>query len=97
MKEGLSERVVSGVLGFVVSLEPPSEEETEGEPGIEICGTGGAGSGGWSCSVGGFVVEWLATDEIVERRLLFLSFLLFLFAVDSGRGEPATEPGAVLR
>jgi hypothetical protein len=49
--------VVIGVLGFVVSLEPPSDEETEGEAGIEICGTGGVGSGGCGCSVGGLVVE----------------------------------------
>ena len=39
--------MVIGVLGFVVSLpEPPMDEETEGEAGIEICGTEGAGSGG---------------------------------------------------
>ena len=35
-----------GVLGFVVSLEPPSDEETEGEAGIDIWGTERAGSGG---------------------------------------------------
>lgn len=42
-------------------------------------------------------MEWLATDVMVERRLLFLSFLLFLLTVDSGMGEPATEPGVVSR
>lgn len=46
MNEGLSDRVVIGVLGFVVSLEPPIEEETEGDGGIEISGIGGAGAGG---------------------------------------------------
>jgi hypothetical protein len=35
-----------GVLGFVVSLEPPIEEETEGDAGIEIWGIGGTGAGG---------------------------------------------------
>ena len=33
----------------------------------------------------------LIADAMVERRLLVLSFLPFL-PVDSGRGEPATEP-----
>ena len=41
MKEGLSERVVIGVFCFVVSPEPPIEEETAGESGIEISGIAG--------------------------------------------------------
>lgn len=89
-KEGLSDRVLIGVLGFVVSLEP-NDEETEGESGIVIRGTRGADSGGWGCSIGGLAVKLLA-DVIVERKLLFLSFLLFLPGVDSGRGEPVTAP-----
>ena len=43
------------------------------------------------------MVEWLA-EEIVERRLLFLSFLSFLpflLTVDSGRTEPAVDPATV--
>ena len=90
MKEGLIERVVIGVFCFVVSPEPPSEEETEGESGIEISGS----AGGWGCSVGGLVVGWLA-EVIVERRLLFLSFLPFLLIVDSGRTDPAVDPATV--
>ena len=38
VKDGLIERVVIGVFCFVVSPEPPIEEETEGGSGIEICG-----------------------------------------------------------
>lgn len=78
-----------GVWGFVVSLGPPRDEETEGEGGIEVCRTGGAGSGGWGSSAGGLVVELIA-EVIVERKPLLLSFLPFLPPVDSGRGEPAT-------
>ena len=40
------------------------------------------------------MVEWLA-DMMVERALLFLSFLLLLLKVDSGRTEPTTDPGTV--
>ena len=41
------------------------------------------------------MVERLA-DVMVERALLLLSFLLFLLTVDSGRGEPTTDPVTVL-
>lgn len=34
-------------------------------------------------------------DVIVESKLLFLSFLLFLLTVDSRSGEPATDPAIV--
>lgn len=40
------------------------------------------------------MVERLA-DVMVERTLLFLSFLLFLLRVDSGRTEPTLDPGAL--
>ena len=86
VKEDLSERVDTSVFRFVVSPEPPIEEES----GIEISGRVGPGAGGWDSHVGGLVVEWLA-DVIVERRLLFL-FPPFLPTADSGRTDPAVDP-----
>ena len=40
------------------------------------------------------MVEWLS-DVMVERMLLFLSFLLFLLTVDSGRTDPVADPTTV--